>query len=415
MHTGQSLGMSRTEVELRERVLEVAEPLREALTSVATAAIGTSLRPTRLSSVLHLDKSVSSRLLRGLRSSSPFELIHRIPSPTGLTKFVDAAKRQGVDPALCQRARGAIEEFQNLLSEFPGGRSALDALIAGSVVEVRDRAEHTAKQAVYKAMSYLLGFQSDTITSALILQPSEDGAGVDGIDVSSRAGVRRIRPNTPVAVFSLALTSEVKKGGPRLEPLTGPEHAADPGSYLIPEFSTLPGSALDMHRSGKHVIFALGEAAASLHAPITLTSAMVIRNGWLPYRTDSVEEDGRSYLLHYPCKLLIRDLFIHEDLYVGAEPKVRLEFPSPMGPASARSHDFPERLNTLDMVAPIEHLGRGLTNAVAPGASEHTRMVSYAFESAGWEPARFRGYRTRIVYPVPMITMGWWIPLPPRS
>lgn len=416
MDLGQSAVAGRSERELRQRVIDVSGDLRQTLTAVAEAVAGRALRPTRLSNVLKLDKSVSSRLLRGLKSTSPYELIHRIPSPTGLAKFIELAQRHGVDPGLCDAARLAVEDFQNLLSEFPGGRSALDALIAGNVVEVRDRAEHTAKQAVYKAMSYLLGFQSETISSALILRPSADGQGVDGIDVSRREGVRRIRPNTPVAVFSLALTTEFESGTtPQLETLDGRPNAVDPSSFILSGFSNLTGADLDMHRADKHVVFALSDTGAALHASSTLSTAMIIRNGWLPFREGEVEEDGRTYLLHYPCKLLIRDLFVQDDLYVGAEPRVRLEFPNPMGPASPRSSDFPERLNTLDMSAPIEHLGRGLGNAVAPGASEHARMLAHVFATAGWDPSRFRGYRTRIIYPVPMITMGWWIPLPRRS
>jgi hypothetical protein len=42
-------------------------------------------------------------------------------------------------------------------------------------------------------------------------------------------------------------------------------------------------------------------------------------------------------------------------------------------------------------------------------------LLAHAFETLGWDSGRFRGYRTRIVYPVPMVVMGWWVPLPAKS
>jgi hypothetical protein len=329
--------------------------------------------------------------------------------------FLDAAEASGCDVELCREARAAVDRFQHLLDSFPGGRSALDALISDSAVEVRQRAERTAKQAVYKAMSLLLGFQCETISSALILQPSADGQAVDGIDVSRREGMRRLRASSPVTVFSIGVVTEERdRSAPYLEPLGSDRDATHPMAFFVPQFCDPPTPALDRFEADGHTVFALSSATSSLHSPATITSALIVRRGWPPYHPEGEEEIGRTYLLHYPCKLLIRDLYIRDDLYVGAEPRIRLEFPSPVGPAKPRSSNWPDRLNTLDISAPIEHLGMGLGHAAALGAAAHARLLDHAFETAGWDPSRFRGYRTRIVYPVPMITMGWWIPVPQK-
>lgn len=401
---------------IEERAIAIAASLREQLLAVAVDVVGSPPRPATVIRVLDLDKSLASRLLRGLRSPSPLELLHLLPSPTGLGMFLDAAEDAGANKKRCAEARATVEQFHRLLTELPSGRAGLDALTSKSVVEVRQRAERTAKQGVYKSMSYLLGFHCETITSALILQPSANGATVDGIDVSLREGIRRLRPGTPVAISSVDLTVETPRDdAPRLETLGG-QTPSDPLSLFLPEFCDPEAPAIQLFQADRHTIFALSDEA-SLQRPVTLTTAFIIRNGWLPWRTGDQLEDGRTYLLHYPCKVLIRDLFIRDDLYVGAEPQIRLEFPSPTGPARPQTSSFPMRLNTLDMAAPIEHLGRGLKNAAPTGVAQHARLLSHVFEATGLEPERFRGYRTRIVYPVPMITMGWWIPLsaPPRS
>lgn len=407
------------EAALEARITSVAEILRRALSAVAQEVGGSTIRPSRLVRELDIDKSLASRLTRGLRADSSFELISLIPSPTGLRIFLEAARRADVDVNLDQEAESAIEQFQNLLDEVPGGRGALEAIIAGSVAEVRDRSERNAKQAVFRAMSYLLGFHCDTITSAFIVQPAANGLTTDAIDLSYRVGIRRLRPSTPVALFSLAFQeTPTSADAPRLETLDGAPLTRDATPFLLPEFSSQPMPELTIFENPNHTAFGLSDELTSLHSPIALGSALMVRNPWHRYWTDERREESRTYLLHYPCKTLVRDLFIHEDLYVGALPEIRLEFPSPTGSTTVRPEGPAERLNTLDMSAPIEQLGIGLERVAVPGVANHSRLLAHAFEATGWDPSKFRGYRTRITYPVPMITMGWWIVLPegpPRS
>lgn len=350
--------------------------------------------------------------MRGIRSESPFEVLHYLPSPTGLRLFLDAAEQSGGDPRLGAEARRAVEEFQRLLDEIPGGRSALDALMSERVIEVRRRGEHNAKQAVSKAMGYLLGFHCETISSAIILQPSGNGDAVDGIDLGLRTNLRRLRPSAPIAVFSVNVALAKRGGpGPWLEALGGGDVAKDPLSVFVPAFCDPSLPPVEAVPQEEHTVFAVADAAASVDRPVTLASALVVRGAWKRYRTGPALEEGRSYLLHYPCRLLVRDLYLRDDLYVGAEPEIRLEFPNPVGPPRPRTDGKPTPLNTLDLSAPVEQLGSGLARAAARGIPGHDRLVAHAFAQAGWDPARFRGYRTRIRYPVPLVAMSWWVPL----
>ncbi|MCC7144185.1 MAG: hypothetical protein IT349_18990, partial [Candidatus Eisenbacteria bacterium] len=161
-----------------------------------------------------------------------------------------------------------------------------------------------------------------------------------------------------------------------------------------------------------HHVFALSDRFGSVHHPVTITSAMMIRNGWIQRRSDLQIEDQRNYLLHYPCRLVVRDLYLREDLYVGAEPEVRWEFPAPGAAPRSVAQTLPTQLNSLDIWTPIENLGRGPARWPVPKLPVHAQLVRHAFERSGWQSERFRGYRARVVYPVPMILMGWKIPLP---
>lgn len=395
-----------------DRVLSVSRNLQDSLSPIALSAAAGSLRPGKISVRLDLDKSLSSRLVRALRSNDPMELIHYIPSPTGLRMFLEAARREGIGEAQWSVAEQAVDAFQDLLDGFPGGRGALDTLISDSVTDIRLRSERTAKQAVFKAMSHLLGFHCDSVSSALILQPSEDGEFVDGLEVSQRAGIRRLRPNTPVAVFSLS--AEGSKG-PVLDPIARGADPNDPHSYILPEFSSPSIPPVVHYRDSDHHVFALSDEESSIHDATTVGSGFVIRRGWSPVARPGHTLERRSYLLHYPCKLLVRDLYIRKDLYVGAEPDVHLEFPAPTGVSRLDPEVFPARLNSLDLWAPIEYLSVRSEWPAVPDLPGHSRLVEHGFRTVGWDQQQFRGYRVRIVYPVPMILLSWQIPLPSPS
>ena len=394
---------------------QLAERLRSGLLRVAVEAGGPAYRPSRLVEILGIDKSLASRLARSLRADSATELLHMMPSPTGLGIFLDAATRRRVSAESLRQAREAVAEFHEFLGSVPGGRSGLEALMSESAVEVRERAERTATQNVHRAMSYLLGFRCETMSSAMILQPSASGEMVDSYEMVRREGIRRLRPSAPVALFSIGLVPASNPGpeAPRVEPLRPGSDPNDARSVLLPEFCEPHVPAVEVLQNERHTIYALANEEDMVQDSVTISTAYVIRNGFLRWQREDQEEEARTYLLHYPCKLLIRDVFIRDDLYQGIEPQVRLEFPGPPGVPRPRANDPAIRLNQLDISTPIVSLGRGLRNTAAAGASQHARMLEHVFRTAGLDPERFRGYRVRVMYPVPMITMAWWFPLPP--
>ncbi|MCC7143252.1 MAG: hypothetical protein IT349_14225, partial [Candidatus Eisenbacteria bacterium] len=109
------LGTTGGSRDLERNVETVAEALRHTLRAVAEESIGATIRPTKLATHLSLDKSLVSRLVRSLRADSSADLIHHIPSPTGLGMFLQAAESAGVSPQRCGEARRAVDDFRSLL------------------------------------------------------------------------------------------------------------------------------------------------------------------------------------------------------------------------------------------------------------------------------------------------------------
>jgi hypothetical protein len=156
------------------------------------------------------------------------------PSPGGLRIFADLAGRYA-DPASISNLLAAIERFETLLDTVPGGRASIDAQISESSHVALLKREHIAKQASFKAMSFLLGHFCDVLTTTLFLVPSADGRRVDGIEIQRRIGLRRMRPSTPLVLMSLWGDPDdaVSENAIRFETLDGQRGSGDPASFLL--------------------------------------------------------------------------------------------------------------------------------------------------------------------------------------
>jgi hypothetical protein len=404
-----------TELTLEERTRSVADDLRASLDPIVREIAGERPRPSRLVAELEIDKSLASRLTRALRAEDSLEFLHLLPSPTGLGIFLAAAREAGVGRDVCREAEQRVDGFRFLLETLPGGRATLDAAISASSGEARARSEKNAKQAVYKAMSYLVGIRCESNTTMFAIKPAANGRMVDCIDLHQRIGVRRLRPTAPLGISSIRLhpASNGETPLPFMETLGGdPVDGVD--SFFLKDYCSQDLPDFHMFEEGSVTTIALSESDPPLESPLNLTSAVFIRNVLERYRTSDLRDEWRGYLLHTPCKTLVRDVYIHEDLYAGIVPEITLHIPSPKGAETVRQPGLHGRLNTLDLATPVESLGTGMSNIAIRGIPRYSELVHDVFEKAGWDVSKFRGYRATVTYPVPMVLMTWWFSLPER-
>ena len=106
-------------------------------------------------------------------------------------------------------------------------------------------------------------------------------------------------------------------------------------------------------------------------------------------------------MLWAPQRSLCGHCFGHHRLYTTAQ-----------GRTNARPSRKFGTMNTLDMTTPIEQLGMGLDRVAVKEMPSYARLLRHVFDFTGWDASRYRGYRTAITYPVPMIYMNWWFKLP---
>jgi hypothetical protein len=395
-------------VAVRPRIEAVGRDLRRAVSTVLEAVAGPKPRPARISLAIGLDKSLASRLVRAVQSTSDMELMHLVPSPAGLHILADLAT-QHADPASIDNLLAATERFERLLDSVPGGRAAIDAQISESSPAALEKREHIAKQASFKAMSFLLGHFCDVFTTSLFLVPSETGQRVDGIEIHRRTGLRRMRPSTPLALMSVWSEPEdaATENAIRVETLDGERGSANPAGFILAEFSTQPIPELDVVQDGDMTTLVLA-GDPNVHAPAQFTSAFRIRNGW-PVVPESRTYMLRGYILHMPCRRVVRDVYIAESLYADASPLVSFLLPGPRAAMRPPQDNGRRHFTEVDLKTSIEQLPPGLPSYTIPGVVNHGAAVRHVLERAGHGHTRFRGWRCAMTYPVPLVEMMWWL------
>jgi len=394
--------------DLRKEIGKIGAQLRQPLLAVLEAVAGSPPRPSRVARAIGLDKSLASRFVRAVMADSDLELMHIVPSPEGLRILVELAGEYA-DPALIPSILEATEGFQRLLDNTPGGRATIDAHIAEASPMARRRSEHVAMQAAFKSMSFLLGHFCETLSSTLFLVPGANGRMVDGIEIHRRIGLRRTRPNTPLALLSIYDTQE--EGKPEesvaFETIYGTEDRRSPEDYLLKQFSSGLTSGLQVARDGTVSTLVLG-GDSSVRSPVHITSALRVRNVW-PVDPGKRYQSIRGYVLHMPCRRLVRDIFVAEPLYLGASPRVSFILPGPRGRTPVPDETGPRHFAEVDLRATIQQLPPGAQAYSMPGRSDHAAVLQHALGQTGHENTRFVGWRCAITYPVPLVEMMWWL------
>ena len=397
--------------DLSNEIEKVGRELRPSLLAGLEAVAGSPPRPTRVARPIGLDKSLASRFVRAVGTDSDLELMYVVPSPEGLRILAERAAGHA-GPEVLREFLAATQRFENLLNRVPGGRASIDAQISEESSLVRERSEHAARQAAFKSMSFLLGHYCETLSTSLFVVPSWNGRMADGIEIHRRIGLRRMRPGTPLALLSMHYKPEDESPSDAIvfESIDGAPGTQRPDDYLLRKFSSEPLPELAVMKDQRvNTLVLAGDPG--LNAPMQLSSAFRIRNGWTvepPARVD----DLRGYILHVPARLLVRDVFIAEPLWPGSTPRISFLLPGPRGSTPVPDDDETRHYASVNLQAPIEALPPGSKAYSLTGSPNHAAVIKDVLERAGHGNTTFRGWRCSINYPVPMMEMMWWLTHP---
>jgi hypothetical protein len=381
------------------RTAAVAAALRASLTPLLHQLAGVPPRPFRLTQGLGLDKSIASRLVQAVRCESDLEFLHQLPSPAGLRKLLEPARGQ-LAPALLEAAAQAVRRFEDLLDALPGGRQALDAQMGEAFSSIRERREQMARQASFKAQSFLFGHFCETLTSTLVVLPSATPDRVDVWEVHRRRGLQRLVPSMPLPLLSV-MAGVADEHAPCLLPVRRAEPSTEVIDYLVAEACSQPVPDLEVVHDGPLTTFVL-PAGSAVAMPTRLTTA------WRVLRAEAAHPDRawmvlRNYMLHTPCRTLVRELFVADGLWPDAQPHLGFFLPGPSGTPFVSVEPGQPHLRRLNLTARIEQLPPGEAGFEVEGLADHPAALRAALAPTGLDLAGLRGWRCSMAYPLPLI------------
>lgn len=399
------------------RATEVAGLLQSSFGPILKDCIGGSTRPATLARTLAVDRTLAARLLRAHRATDAPQILHEIPAPGGLRIILEAAAAIGTPQALIDRAVFAVRSFEQLIDEFPDGRAALDAALGGISDRVLARNAKSAAQSIHRSMTSLLGYQAEVMLATTIVQPSADGLSTDTVYILGKIGVRRLRASSPITVFGWR--GDANGTDPRhrrIETIDGavqPELGSD---YLIKEFCTKPAPPLSLYQTSDLSLYTLAANVPRVNVPVTVIGAQVVRNSGPRYQGADTSFHWETHTPRFPCKVLLADVFVRDDVFVNRPPTLTTTLHSIASGASRP--DAPAfQLDDVSLAPALQSLGRGIRGSATTDIPEYERLMGAVFGRLGWEAERFQGYRCRLQYPVPLVSLTFWFDLlaPPEQ
>lgn len=387
---------------LESEIIAVAAALQRTLAAVVAEHPHAAAGPVALAQALGLDKVLTSRVLKALRQQDSVASLYFMPGPEPLRSLIKAAERRGLTTAAHAAAAGqAVDAFAQLIDVRIGDRSLLDSILSAWIPEARAEFELRRKQAAFKAVSQLKGVQTDAIVATCILAPGDNPDLVDLVWVHGLTGLHRVRPGVLVKLASRRMSPE--PSARRAQTLDG-DLIGDDSPPLIREFCSQPVPDIRVRRVGESLFYTLGGDGFGAASAVDIFFADVNRSELQRHPLPRPDRPGGERGVYFfaeisvPAKALQLDLLVHEDLYPGKDPALRIHdtaFDGVADPLDARRD-----LDRIDMLESITSLGRGLSAVRAAGVPRYSELMQHAMTRCGYSAPQFRGYRCAIDYPL---------------
>ena len=374
--------------------------------------LASPMRPVQLTQRLGLNKSLASRVVRAIHEEDALQALRGIPTPQGLQLISRAAKSNGAaDPSLARLA-GATAAYSALLAEFSGGRTDLEATLAGWLPDLRVRAERDARRSVFRGMTTLSGTRASAIYNSLYLLPSaEDQTRVDSLLVTVRQDVRRLQPSAELNVMRV-VSLEDGNWRKRRRTLDGEKIGDDPRKLLIPELCShpIPELELDSKDPGAMVL-RIASKALDVNEFATLGVGWRTTTHYARVASEGLAFGSIVIGASTPVEAMVLDLFVHKDLELAGLPFTSLN--KDRAPYSTTRNAPPAEDSEQRTAAPkVIDLDAHPSGLASQDVRSCKAIAENVCREANLEANDFLKFRTRIEFPVMTEALTLWWPLP---
>ncbi len=382
---------------MEQRLSRAAERMRETLGAVIDHVPVAVKKPAEFQRVLKLDRSLSSRLLRAVQLNDPLASLHRMPGPHGIRLLLNAARNSRGDEKLIARADRALTELENLVATEIGDWQDLSVAISGWLPDTREPFDMGNRQIAFKAMSNIKGITADAEIAVTFIHP---GSGtkdwVDRAGITGLCGLRRLRPGTPMVVMHGH--SIAPPPGARRTSLVGDPIDTAHGPALIREFTSRRTPKFDVQVKGDFFFYVLRGDGVGLHSKVDMFFGDVTRKRYPACREVSAQPATPGAVVDIPVRALIVDVLVHEDVWPGLEPDLRMY--DTTGRGVANPMDPSREMDRIDVLESVQAMGTDMSRFRTKDFARYVDMVRFVCKKLGWNTDRFHGYRCRLEYPV---------------
>lgn len=384
LRTNEPLDPARLETEVKPLARELERSLRALLQAIP----GGPHKPTSLARRVGMNRVLASKLLNAIARDDPFEVLQHIPGPESLRVVTDAAARMGVAEPQVDRANQAIEQFARLIREQFGTRSALNAAISPQTAGLQQHFEHASRYQVFEGMRRILGVEADTWLTCMMFTPvASDEEALAVTTIHGALGMRRLRPDVDVH-FTF--------GAPNQE--LGDSRDLSSSPIVLDEFCTHKPATLDSRITRGQLVHRLVDDALGRQAVLDMLAVSHNARGSRRYATPERPRGGAALFVDVPVKMLIFDALVHDEVFPGAAPELRVYNPGPRGPANP--NDPFRDIDRIDVLERAVDLGKSDARFALTEVPHYADMIDRVCAELGFQASRFRVCRVRMPYPV---------------
>lgn len=376
---------------LERRLDDVGRAVRASMLEVLDPLGGAQARPSDVCKAFGVNKSVASRLLKGLGTPDPGAALGVLPGPEALRGVVEGANLG--DEGRSERAHRAIDDLDRFLRLETGGRDGLAAVLSESVPELRDRFELGHKQALHRAMAHLMGVSAEVYALTLLVWPSADDPDrLDALNLETLEGVRLRRPGCAFSQTSRFFTPD--DAG---EPLRSIDGAVpdDASGFIVWDRTTLPSERVGVRSYDEHqtLTFDVGPLQSEGYA---LTIATLRRRAHFARSRREGRSAGVGLTVDVPAKLGLVEILWATDAWDGRVGRAMTHL---MGARGSVDPNDPSRrsdaLRVTERAEPVSWEGLRVAEL-----ADHPGSIAHACARVGIDERTLRGYRIRSAYPV---------------
>lgn len=371
-----------------------SERLRAAIAAVIAALPVPIRKAADLQHCLRIDSALAWNLFRAATAASPLEVGRCVPGERATERFLKQAQAQGVPEEVLEEVRTAFALFERMVARHAGDRDVYESIVVGLQGATSDQFDLKQKRAAFRANRHIWGWEARVMTGCSIIHPAAEPGFIEHAFITGEVDLRHLREGRVLRSTLRAQVEHTERRGEFPEvvrPIDADDPHADVG--LLSRFCSQPIPRFQWQR-GKDGTDMSVLSSTSLGNMGSVTYFKGVKFGGM--RADPPGQEVFCFKTSgaRPIEVLIQDILLHEKVWGGGEPTLRVLTREPGAGESDDSVDL------LPIQERVVSLGSELSRLQTPDIPQYLDILRFALAKLGWEEHGFHIYRVRIEYPV---------------